>query len=114
MLNASNRRMIDQAASLLGKSNFERVFGFSPDQQFNLVDPELMRSQAPGRKKQVPKTAVSRVTRPSSAAHVVTLKHLAAALPTSGIVKSGLNSLNYLWSLDHQAPEEGSASASSV
>jgi DNA-binding protein HU-beta len=80
MLNASNRRMIDQAASLLGKSNFERVFGFSPDQQFNLVDPELMRSQAPGRKKQVPKTAVSRVTRPSSAAHVVTLKHLAAAI----------------------------------
>jgi hypothetical protein len=28
---AANRRMIDQAASLLGKANFERVFGFSPD-----------------------------------------------------------------------------------
>jgi DNA-binding protein HU-beta len=75
-LNTANRRMIDQAASLLGKANFERVFGFSPDQKFNLVDPQLMHLQAPGRKEQVSKTAVSRVAQPSS----VTLKHLAAAI----------------------------------
>jgi DNA-binding protein HU-beta len=80
MLNAANRRMIDQAASLLGKTNFERVFGFSPDQKFNLVDPQMMRLQAPGRKEQVPKTAVTRVAQPSPAVHVVTLKHLAAAI----------------------------------
>lgn len=80
MLNAANRRMIDQAASLLGKTNFERVFGFSPDQKFNLVDPQMMRLQAPGRKEQVPKTAVARVAQPSPAVHVVTLKHLAAAI----------------------------------
>src|ERR1700682_5959638 len=65
MLNAANRRMIDQAASLLGKTNFERVFGFSPDQKFNLVDPQMMRLQAPGRKEQVPKTAVTQVAQPS-------------------------------------------------
>jgi DNA-binding protein HU-beta len=80
MLNAANRRMIDQAASLLGKTNFERVFGFSPDQKFNLVDPQMMRLQALGRKEQVPKTAVTRVAQPSPAVHVVTLKHLAAAI----------------------------------
>jgi DNA-binding protein HU-beta len=80
MLNAANRRMIDQAASLLGKANFERVFGFSPDQKFDLVDPQLMRLQAPGMKKQVVKAAVSRTAQPSPAAHVVTLKHLAAAI----------------------------------
>jgi DNA-binding protein HU-beta len=80
MLNTANRRMIDQAASLLGKANFERVFGFSPDQKFDLVEPQLMRLQAPGRKEQVPKMAVSRVAQPSSAVHVVTLKHLAAAI----------------------------------
>jgi DNA-binding protein HU-beta len=79
-LNAANRRMIDQAAALLGKANFERVFGFSPDQKFNLVDPQLMRLQAPGTKKQVLKTAVSRMAQPSPATHVVTLKHLAAAI----------------------------------
>ncbi len=79
MLNTANRRMIDQAVSLLGKANFERVFGFSPDQKFNLVDSRLMRLQTPGTKKQVLKTAVSRMAHPS-AAHVVTLKHLAAAI----------------------------------
>jgi DNA-binding protein HU-beta len=80
MLNTANRRMIDQAVSLLGKAKFERVFGFSPDQKFNLVDPQLMRLQSPGTKKQVLKTAASRMAHPSSASHVVTLKHLAAAI----------------------------------
>ena len=41
-LNARNQHLIDQAAILLGREKFERVFGFSPDEPINLVDPMIM------------------------------------------------------------------------
>ena len=41
LLNARNQHLIDQAAILLGKERFERVFGFSPDEPINLVDPSM-------------------------------------------------------------------------
>ena len=36
MLNDTNRRMMDKAASLLGPAKCELVFGFSPNEKFNL------------------------------------------------------------------------------
>lgn len=79
-LNAANRRMIDRAASLLGPANFERVFGFSPTEKFNLVDARMMKSAVRETKKPARKPTVSRVERRIPSGHVVTLKHLAAAL----------------------------------
>ena len=51
MLNDTNRRMIDKAASLLGPAKFELVFGFSPNEKFNLVDPRIMRPETKATKK---------------------------------------------------------------
>ena len=77
MLNDTNRRMIDKAASLLGPAKFELVFGFSPNEKFNLVDPRIMRPETKATKKPAQKSTKSRAV---PAAPVVTLKHLAAAL----------------------------------
>ena len=81
MLNAVNRRMLDRAAALLGPANFERVFGFSPDQEFDLFDPDAMR--AAKKRLQTPaksRSAEPRLPRVSPAMSVVTLKDLAAEL----------------------------------
>ena len=40
-LNTRNQHLIDQAAILLGRERFERVFGFSPDETIDLVDPSV-------------------------------------------------------------------------
>jgi len=80
ILNASKRRMIDRAAALLGPDNFERVFGFSPTEKFNLVDARVMKAETRTAKKPVQKLTVSRVVHRVPTTSAVTLKHLAAAL----------------------------------
>jgi hypothetical protein len=40
-LNARNQHLLDQAAKLLGPERFQAIFGFSPDQKINLVDPTI-------------------------------------------------------------------------
>jgi DNA-binding protein HU-beta len=80
LLNSANRRMIDRAALLLGPVKFKLVFGFSPTEKFNLVDPRVMRSETKATKKPAQKTTKSRTGHRTAAAPVVTLKHLAAAL----------------------------------
>jgi len=44
LLNSRNQHLIDQAAKLLGPQKFEAIFGFSPDQKINLVDPHIQQS----------------------------------------------------------------------
>jgi hypothetical protein len=41
MLNSRNQHLLDEAARLLGKEKFEKVFGFPADQRINLVDPSV-------------------------------------------------------------------------
>jgi hypothetical protein len=43
VLNARNQHLIEQAAKLLGRENFIEIFGFSPDEMTNLVDPNIQR-----------------------------------------------------------------------
>lgn len=45
-LNKRNRQFIKQAADLLGKDKFIQVFGFSPDETVDLVDPDQMPGSA--------------------------------------------------------------------
>jgi hypothetical protein len=44
-LNARNQHLLDQAAMLLGPDRFKAVFGFSPHERVQLVDPEVERSR---------------------------------------------------------------------
>ena len=46
-LNRRNQEILDQAAVLLGKELFEKVFGFPPEQKITLVDPEIARQANP-------------------------------------------------------------------
>lgn len=43
-INARNQHLLDQAAVLLGRDKFIAIFGFSPDEKINLVDPTIQRS----------------------------------------------------------------------
>jgi hypothetical protein len=40
-LNARNQHLLDQAAQLLGSDKFKEIFGFSPDEKIQLVDPTV-------------------------------------------------------------------------
>jgi hypothetical protein len=40
-LNARNQHLLDEAAKLLGPEKFKEVFGFSPGERINLVDPQI-------------------------------------------------------------------------
>lgn len=46
-LNARNLTIMQQAATILGKEGFTKVFGFSPDEAVNLVDPAQMGTNKP-------------------------------------------------------------------
>ncbi len=41
-INARNQHLIDQAAKLLGPEKFTAIFGFSPGQKIDLVDPNIL------------------------------------------------------------------------
>ncbi len=45
-INARNQHLIDQAARLLGSERFTEIFGFSPGQNIDLVDPTILESGA--------------------------------------------------------------------
>ena len=47
-LNARNQHLLTQAAQLLGPSHFKKIFGFSPDEQVQLVDPTIKQSNNEG------------------------------------------------------------------
>lgn len=79
-LNSANRLMIDRAASLLGPTDFERVFGFAPTEKYDLFDAQALRSEAHAMKKAAKKPETRVWPRVSATPSVVTLKHLAAAL----------------------------------
>jgi len=40
-LNARNQHLLNQAAQLLGPSKFKEIFGFSPGEKIDLVDPTI-------------------------------------------------------------------------
>ena len=80
-LNESNQKMFNRAAALLGPNKFELIFGFSPSQKINLVDPRYLIQKAT----KTGKTEGPFVARRSGEVHsrtatTVTLKDLAASL----------------------------------
>jgi len=71
-LNQSNQKMLDRAAELLGKEDFEKIFGFSPSERIDLVDERLLQAQQQIYGKTAPAKKDTSAT--------VTLKQLAASL----------------------------------
>ena len=41
-LNARNQQVLDEAAKILGAEKFKELFGHSPDERINLVDPSML------------------------------------------------------------------------
>jgi len=44
VLNSRNQHLLNQAAKLLGPQKFEAIFGFSPEQAIDLVDPNIQQT----------------------------------------------------------------------
>jgi DNA-binding protein HU-beta len=78
-LNASNQKMFDRAAKLLGTEYFERIFGIQPYEKVDLVNPRFLRRPASD---MVPaaKPFVRVGGRVRTTSTTVTLRHLAASL----------------------------------
>jgi len=82
-LNASNQRMFDRAATLLGPDNFKRIFGLLPNQKIDLVDARLLQKQVSNTLASTHASVSKPIGTPALAGHrmtatTVTLKHLAA------------------------------------
>jgi nucleoid DNA-binding protein len=72
-LNQNNQKMFDRAAELLGREDFERIFGFSPNERIDLVDQRFLQQHQQTHQRTVsPKKDATTAT--------VTLKQLAASL----------------------------------
>jgi len=72
-LNQNNQRMFERAAELLGRENFEQIFGFLPEERIDLVDQRFLDQQQQTYGKTIAHSKKSTAT-------TVTLKHLAASL----------------------------------